>query len=987
MRNLFGRALCSLLIAGLFLPVFAQQTGEIVGTVSLDGNPLPGVVVTAESDALQGKRSAVSTENGSFVLRLLPPGSYTLTATMAGMQTQKQTVVVSVGGVLRPRIELAPESTSEVIVVTADSNPVLDTTQVTSNFKADLLENLPRNRDILGAVNLAPGVTASGPGNAPVISGAMSFENTYLLNGGMINSDNVRGAPGTLFIEDAIEQTSVITGSVSAEFGQFTGGVVNTITKQGGNDFSGSIRFSFENDKWRSLTPLEKDSGIKHEDDISDFETLTIGGPIIKDRLWFFLAGRRERDTGAETVSAGSPISDEIAAELGLPAGQGAPGERALSAGVDEDRYEFKLTGTIVEDHTVVLSYLDRAFDELNDTQFGVLSPNSVVSSRSIPQTLLTVNYRGIFSPVFSVDATYSKRQLTFEREGAGSTDFVTGSTLEDFNTQGGLNYGAHFFGAAPEERDNQFYNIKGSFFLTTGSGTHDLVFGYSSFTDRRKADNHQSPSDWRIFPSATYFQGDTPIPVFVNGFESDNSLFGGAAYYPILNPSQGSHFNVDSIYVNDSWTLNPNWRFNLGFRYDKNDATSQDGAKVSDDDKVSPRISISYDLNGDGKHVFTANYGTYVARLSNAADGATTSGSPAIYYWYYLGPQTSDLNEVYNWYVENYGSDFYLPENARNNADFVREPGSTTVLGGSLKSPSSTEITVGYSTRFSDKGYFKVDYINRDFEDFYTGITNVGDFTPTGADQETIINDPGLYTREYNGVQMQGQWRFNERISIAGNYTWSQLRGNIEGETGGSGSIRSTSLGRYPEYNNYDNRDPIGYLSADTRHAFRIWGGYDLKTQFGKFNFSALQRFQSGDRFTASGTVPVTSAYGFLSRSELGYRSVPSTNTYFFSGRGEYKLDDWYATDLGINYSINFKRLEFFLQIDIFNIFNQDAVVDAANVDTSVIVDRNNPFNVYTDTPVEGVNYRLGDNFGNPTDNAAYQNPREFRFDVGFRF
>lgn len=233
------KALALLAALAFLFPLWGQQTGEIIGTVTNDGNPLPGVVVSAESDALQGRRSSITNETGLFALRLLPPGSYTITATLAGMQTKKLTVEVTVGGVLRPRLDMEPESTAEVLVVTAETNSVLDTTQVTSNFKSDLLENLPRNRDIIGAVGLAPGVTQSGPGNAPVISGAMSFENTYLLNGGMINSDNLRGNPGTLFIEDAIEQTSVITGNVSAEFGQFTGGVVNTITKQGGNDFSG----------------------------------------------------------------------------------------------------------------------------------------------------------------------------------------------------------------------------------------------------------------------------------------------------------------------------------------------------------------------------------------------------------------------------------------------------------------------------------------------------------------------------------------------------------------------------------------------------------------------------------------------------------------------------------------------------------------------------------------------------------------------------
>ena len=123
--------------------LFAQTTGEIIGTVSLEGNPLPGVVVTAESDALQGKRSVVTNANGSFLLRLLPPGQYELTAVMEGMATQKMRVAVPVGGVVRPKMELKPEATTEIITVTADTNAVLDSTQVTSNLRQISLRTYP----------------------------------------------------------------------------------------------------------------------------------------------------------------------------------------------------------------------------------------------------------------------------------------------------------------------------------------------------------------------------------------------------------------------------------------------------------------------------------------------------------------------------------------------------------------------------------------------------------------------------------------------------------------------------------------------------------------------------------------------------------------------------------------------------------------------------------------------------------------------------
>lgn len=983
--------LLALLVASfMMVPAMAQRSfADIIGkVVAENSDPVPGATVVAESPALQGSRTAVSNEDGAFLLRFLPPGEYVVTVTMPGMETQKQKLTLTVGGTARPTFTLGLQTQTEALVVTAQANTILDTSQVTSNLKEEFINNLPVRRNVQNLVVLTPGVTTSGPRGRPVISGAMSFENNYLLNGGVINSDNVRGAPSTLYVEDAIEETTVITGSVSAEYGQFTGGVINTITKQGGNEFSGSVRVSFENEDWESLTPIEEANNVEKDDDISNFQTVTVGGPIIKDRLWFFLAGRREREKGTATIAAGTPLSTDILNELGLADSGNVPGNRTVPNDQPEDRYEVKLTFTPVENHSIIASYLDKDFAETNDTQFGVLSQSAIISARAIPESLLTFNYRGIITPAFSIEAFYSERKLAFERELSVGTDRISGATSEDSNTQGGLNYGSPFFGAKPETRDNELYWIKGSYFLNTSSaGTHDFVFGYSNFADSRKADNEQSPSGFRNFPSATRFDANgNPIAIYVDGFESPNSLFSGVSFWPVLNPSQGSDFTVESLYFNDVWQLNEKWRFNIGVRYDKNDAFSQDGAPVADDAKLSPRLSATYDIFGDGRHVVNAGYGEYVARLSSAGDSATSAGSPAIIYYYYQGPQTESLADVYAWMESTYGANWLDIDFASANADFVRVPGQTKVIRDTLDSPSADEIQIGYSTRFGSKGFMKVNYINREFNDFYTGLTNLDiGRTDSGADLEVLTNDPGFYERDYDGIQIQGQYKFNDDLMVGGNYTWSQLTGNIVGETGGSGSITSTSLGRYPEFNNYPNREPVGNILGDIRNTANLWLSYDLNTAVGDFNFTMLQRYRSGEHYSATGSVSVNDAYGFPSRADSGYASPPRTNTYYFSPRGGFETEEDIRTDLGVNYTINWKRFEFFVEVEILNLLNSDNIIDSENINTSVLVQQ--PFNVYTETPVEGVNYRLGDSFGEATDRDAYQTPRTFRFDLGFRF
>ncbi|HMC69863.1 MAG TPA: carboxypeptidase regulatory-like domain-containing protein, partial [Mycobacteriales bacterium] len=244
----------------LFLVVFlvaaaalAQTTATLNGTVTTDGKGLPGVTVTVASPNLQGTRTTVTGPGGDYAFQALPPGNYKVSFELEGMAKQTRSATLRLAEVARVDAELAVSKVSEAIVVSAAAPSVLETPQVSTNFDARTIESLPVNRNIQGRVLLAPGVTNTGPNNQIVIHGAQSFDNLYLVNGVVVN-ENVRGQPQAAVIEDAIQETTLLTGGVSAEYGRFTGGVVSTITKSGGNDFSGSFRDNLTNDKWISKT-------------------------------------------------------------------------------------------------------------------------------------------------------------------------------------------------------------------------------------------------------------------------------------------------------------------------------------------------------------------------------------------------------------------------------------------------------------------------------------------------------------------------------------------------------------------------------------------------------------------------------------------------------------------------------------------------------------------------------------------------------------
>ena len=164
---------------------------------------------------------------------------------------------------------------SEEIVVVGQQGNISETNTGASTVTGSEIDKLAINRDVVSAVNLSAGVSDTGFGSSasPSIAGAATFENLWLINGVEIN-ENIRGDVLPLFIEDAIQETTTAVSSVSAEYGRFTGGVVNAITKSGGNQWEGSLRTSFTNKTWEAKTPLSAEPISK----INETYEGTLGG-------------------------------------------------------------------------------------------------------------------------------------------------------------------------------------------------------------------------------------------------------------------------------------------------------------------------------------------------------------------------------------------------------------------------------------------------------------------------------------------------------------------------------------------------------------------------------------------------------------------------------------------------------------------------------------------------------------------------------------
>jgi hypothetical protein len=278
--------------------ISSRETGSIKGVVTdTEGQPVPGVNITLTSPALMGKVTDVSRQDGAYRFVLLPPGVYTLLAEMQGFQTVRQeSVDIRLGLTVTLNIKM-PQATLEEEITVVGGSPVVDvkasTTEVLLN--SEMLQNLPIGRNLATIISLTPGTVSYNN-----VKGGTAAGNTYQIDG--LNANDPCQQDLAIPIEfNLMEEVEVMTGGMPAEVGVTSGGFINVITKSGGNKFSGLIQGFYTNkDFTKSVLPLDQLTALgigKPSAAVFDWEgTVGIGGPILKDRLWFYANGRYGRN-------------------------------------------------------------------------------------------------------------------------------------------------------------------------------------------------------------------------------------------------------------------------------------------------------------------------------------------------------------------------------------------------------------------------------------------------------------------------------------------------------------------------------------------------------------------------------------------------------------------------------------------------------------------------------------------------------------------
>ncbi|PYQ48993.1 MAG: hypothetical protein DMF59_14585, partial [Acidobacteria bacterium] len=443
MGKKFKVALLLALSVFLVTAAFAQtaETGAITGRIMQAGAPLPGVTVEVRSPNMQGVRTEVTDAQGNFRFSQLPPGDYSMTATLSGFNTVKQqNIRVGLNRTVTLDVAMSP-TVSETITVTSAA-PVIDVTSSATgtNVTSQTMATLPIARNFTSIVQVAPGTNADATG--PTFYGSTGAENQYIIDG--LNTTEVRnGREGKTLNFDFVQEVEVKTGGLPAEYGRMTGGVVNAITKSGGNQFSGDL-FGFDSPRSlradnATVTERPHTAGTTTDTKYQADYGLDLGGYIMKDRLWFFGAYNRQ-DRATTNIRINSPLVVQATPEL--PGGYNLPVGATIDTKVKSNLFAGKLTLRATENQNLTLSIFGDP-TKTTGPLFGINGPPTTTNGeRKTGGSDYIARYSGIFTSTFIVNAEAGHHHEDATIAGTGTTlpGFID-QTVSPNVTSGGFGF------------------------------------------------------------------------------------------------------------------------------------------------------------------------------------------------------------------------------------------------------------------------------------------------------------------------------------------------------------------------------------------------------------------------------------------------------------------------------------------------------------------------------------------------------------------
>jgi hypothetical protein len=883
-------------------PAAQTTTGTILGEVrdTTDGT-LPGVSVTVVNQATGATREVATDARGAYSFPALPPGDYTVTATLTGFQSLKRTDVrLPIASQVAVPFVLEVAGLTENVVVTQQA-PLIDTTEQTVRtlIETKQIASLPlKTRDFLDLALLSPGVvsdqaSASGGQTDSISFGGMSENYKSVWLEGVDFNDEVTGGGSSLssatriaLAQEAVQEFQVMANSYSAEFGRSASGAINILTKSGGNAIHGSGFYFRRDDAY--------DKPNYFAETVPAFEIeqygATVGGPIRQNRLFYF--GSWERRANHRVAFVNIPISlREFVSSLGYDTTTDVP------VTTDEHNIFGKATYLATPNHTVTATYMydhrdltnqqvggdsarDHGYDDKRRAWFFVGNLTSVLGSRMVNELRVSASHQALdrVLPAGSI----SRPEIRFP-----TVQFGRASNVPQGRTQ-----------------DNYIVtNATSLHFVAKGS--HDLKFGFEANLVPTTSTINQS------FNGLFEFLADQPVVPGIDStlpfrYTQGIELRGELA-------AMNRDVSIYSAFVNNQWQPLSGLTLNLGLRYDfqfwradlngadipsgipieefwlrhvSGDLRGQNFKPVPNDlDNFAPRLGVTWDPAGDGGMVVRAGYGVYYDQINTTTMRSVVAGYPGFITTQIANDSRSGAR-IPNAFFPGPPT-VALPESVGS---------SFRIASPDAESPYTHQLTTGVTRQLGGNYAVSFDYVYMRGEHFPITL-NVnarradGTFPLASSGLRMLLYEDGAPIRIHQ-AQLRFQRRFTDRLGFLAGYTWGRARSIADNGT---------------PSNKHDLMADWGPTANDVRHRF-----------VGNVIYELPFAIQIGGIVTANSAPPYNITTGTDVNRDGDNNDRPA-GIGFNAGRG----DAYFQTDIRLSKRITFGRVQGEVLWEMFNVFD----------------------------------------------------------------
>jgi hypothetical protein len=933
-----------------------ERFGSLIGTViDTTKAAVPGATVTATNKETGAARVVISGADGSYRVPDLQPGRYQVTIELQSFQkVVVEDAIVLLGRTLTVDAELRPGVLTEVVSVTGETTKQLDLTNVTlsHNVTAEEFDRLPKSRSFQSIALAAPGVNAGDIEGGFQVNGASSAENVFTVDGVATNS-LIYGSSRQNTVFEYLQEVQVKTGGIQAEYGGALGGVISAVTKSGGNTFTGEAHYYYIGSALSAgpvdrliLDPVDFATvgyfqDEKQKDNQSEFGG-SIGGPIVRNRLFFFgsLSPRVVRRTNEYLFSSGTEpgtIDQEETAWQGFGKVTYAAGRVHANASLLMTptrstgllpRYDSTGTNFLIASSTANNANRTRGFETDQNNVSGnmdvTLGNNGYFSVRG---GYFYDSYKDTGVPLTT---SYTYQTPTFTVPGVPPS---LQGPVNTINTP----------------------RIQISNFDTTKQGFVQLDYNHSF----RAAGSHLLKGGWGVrravndvdvaYPGGyTYIYWGQSFRSTVTG-ETGTGTYG---YYRVDDLATRGRVQADiqNLYVQDTWAVGSRLTLNVGVRTENEKIPTfrPDIAKYAFQfgfgDKIAPRLGATYDVRGDGRLKAFASWGRYYDWTKYEIARGSFGGD--LWRIYYRSLDTLDIDTLN---LSNLpGRDLWgsatgfrdLRATSINNTDPDIKPMYQDSFNGGVDYQLGRNMALGIHVIHNNLGRTIEDMgalVNGD-SIYVIGNPGEGQNTITPAAYPATANFPTPKPkRQFDALEITAERRFSNNWFASANYTWSRLYGNYSGPansdeistptTGITSKTAQQQLGSIARqgsnahtgwdidqvlWDSHGNLDPRGRLATDRPHVVKLYGAYqfNIGTQVGAF-------FYGG-----SGTPISTQVVG------------QDQYAPFVNGRGDMgRTPVLTRTDLLVSHELSLadrKRLR--LELNIQNLFNQKTATHIFN-------------------------------------------------------